>query len=158
VTDDLTLLEDFPQYSRLGPFIYEALPVGSALYGPAIRAELTAIDDPGSSTSPMKQKTESMKQCRFFLKGKCRYGKECKFSHAIVSLNREFGLRRSSSSQSPRETTFGKKARVDCRAWKAGHCPNGDGCRHVHDPQVCTVHFPLCLKTDRLDSRFKQLR
>ena len=54
---------------------------------------------------------QEVQHCRFFLRGTCRYGSDCRFSHDI---------------------DISRRAPQACRYYRQGRCRNGNDCRFSH--------------------------
>ncbi|KAJ7722275.1 hypothetical protein DFH07DRAFT_857019 [Mycena maculata] len=102
--------------------------------------------------------------CKFFLKGHCPYGDNCKFTHqtvpvqgqdpsknkkpeiapAVVPLPRSDerastsrpGVEADRASASSQTRSRPKRGEIPCRAWREGECAKGAKCWFAHDPQV----------------------
>jgi hypothetical protein len=61
----------------------------------------------------------TLRVCRYYLKGECNKGEECKFSH--------------DSGYTPRSMESGSdKSQITCKFFIAGHCKKGTGCDMSH--------------------------
>ncbi|KAF7294699.1 RBR-type E3 ubiquitin transferase [Mycena indigotica] len=83
-----------------------------------------------------------MAPCKLFLRGHCRFGDRCKYSH-----NEE-------TNTQPRL----KRGERPCFAWRDGDCPKGDKCFFAHDPQIREERLRQEQARQEADRRAEQAR
>jgi len=122
--------------------------------------ELMECQDPRGPGDGAGHSQASPRPCRDFLKGNCRYGDRCRYSHENTGAEpaekrpcKEF-LKghckygdRCRYSHDPGGSP-GDRAHVPCRNFEKGFCAFGDRCRYGHDGaggggDSSTIHIPL---------------
>lgn len=71
---------------------------------------------------------ESKKPCIYYLKGNCRNGKNCKFSHD-VDVNMKPNIPNTPNNQNFQNNQHGSH---DCIHFLKGNCTRGDKCAYFH--------------------------
>ncbi|KAG6328258.1 hypothetical protein ID866_10831, partial [Astraeus odoratus] len=89
------------------------------------------------STNTQPRKQTSPVPCRFYARGSCREGTDCKFSHDILPVA-SGGVGSATDTHAAKSTrrsgtSFGNEHQLPCRYWKAGNCTKGLTCRFAHD-------------------------
>ncbi|EPS64429.1 hypothetical protein M569_10353, partial [Genlisea aurea] len=75
--------------------------------------------------------------CREFVKGKCRWGDSCRFSHRLASEEKEPSRHSHSESEAQNQPPY-KDAKPLCKFFAIGKCSRDD-CRFSHDdPRAAT--------------------
>lgn len=85
------------------------------------------VHEERSRSKERSNKKPKAEACRDFLRGKCRRGDRCKFSHEITP-----------SQQYPQKKVGNKRYKSKpCFYFQKGECRRGDSCWYSHDPDVC---------------------
>ena len=77
---------------------------------------------------------QSQKPCRDYLKGHCKRGKECKYSHGDVNTMLRAGLRGNMNTEGNIGSPRAVSGKEYCRHFESGYCKYGSDCWKEHDP------------------------
>lgn len=131
------LTYQFPSHSLPSPMqnSNETIMVSPRILNRAQRSSSMNNTTPTMVSTPttMSTSNDSNKVCPFFLKGECKFGDRCRYSHPKQALLRKNSLHKERQLLS--EESLRKFSQIPCKYYTTqGSCPFGDQCFYKHDP------------------------